>query len=141
MHREFKNIVEQSEARHRQTHLKQDDAAAQLTSLQQSAAAHEVALRTMLEEQHREQKEAFEATRQALQNELASATPADVQPLQKKLNEVDRMLVLLDEARRFPQTPGPNTRDSSSRDPSPLPSTPPPLLLSADYGAPQEGGA
>ena len=106
---------EQSEARHRQTHLQQDNAAAQLTSLQQSAAAHEVALRTMREEQHREQKEAFEATRQALQNELASATPADVQPLQNKLNEVDRMLVLLKEARRFPKTPG---RSRSCQSPS-----------------------
>ena len=106
---------EQSEARHRQTHLKQDNATAQLTSLQQSAAAHEVALRTMREEQHREQKEEFEATRQALQNELASATPADVQPLQKKLNEVDRMLVLLKEARRFPKTPG---RSRSCQSPS-----------------------
>ena len=121
---------QQSEASHRQTHSNQDAAAAQLTS----------ALQTMREENHREQREAAEASRQALQDALGSARPADVQPLQEQLREADRLLAILNEARRFPQTPGPNARNSSSRDPSPLPPTPPPLLLSADDGAPQEGG-
>ena len=127
---EARTASQQSEASHRQTHSNQDAAAAQLTS----------ALQTMREENHREQREAAEASRQALQDALGSARPADVQPLQEQLREADRLLAILNEARRFPQTPGPNARNSSSRDPSPLPPTPPPLLLSADDGAPQEGG-